>query len=1007
MYKITMQPFMKSFLFQRYIVLFSMYVLLLISCVTQKKRDEMSGLSKLYHNTTAKYNGYFNAEEIYTSSLLKVNTDMVENYTKILPIYPEMNSSRVGGVSADLDKGIEKLSVVINLHRPSKWTDDAYLLMGKSQFLKRDYENAAETFAYMVDEFDPSNTRSNNRKITQSTKSKQSKPGRPGQVANRPAKTTAPKKSSKEIVKEREAKQDERERLAKERAKAIKDRQKAAKKGQPVTRTAPPKTTPSTPPATAAQDKSTTKENTSASTKAKPTSPPPVTPKTDPEPVNDNLFAHQPAYFEGLVWLARTYQVQGNYYGALAALDDLKKKSGFSTEVLKEAYKAEAHAHLSQKDYGKAIPALLKSIELSTDGYEQGRLSFILGQVYEQTEQANQAFQAYGAVLSYKAQYEMDFNAKMKQLLLGFKAGQQSEKATMNGLENLARDQKNKEYRDQLYYAIGDIYLKQNRRAEAKENFILAAQQEVNIPERKSEPFHALAKMYFEESDYIHAYQYFDSTRSVMPRTDARYVEIQKYCDNLREISNEMASIQLTDSLIGISMLPEPERRKLAQKIKKEQEEQKAKFQSTLQANTPAISPSVNPSVSAVAGKTTFFAYEEGALKKGLRNFNSTWGNRALEDHWRRSQRSDAGVASATVDVEKVEVETNLADDELLRILVNVPRNAQELEQARDKVEQSMYKLGILFRQNLEDYSKSIESFEKLLSRYPDTRYKPEVYYYLYLNNMDLGRNEQAKVFYDRILLEFKDSKYAVSLVNPSMSESGEEDPEKKLNDYYAATFEAYHQGMFQEVVNRITQVESMFGKTNKLQAKFALLNAMSSGNLQGKEGFINALKDFVANYPNTAETTHAKELLRILYGGPVADDPKANPAAIQFFEYEPNVLHYVIVIFYNSSEAPVTPAKTSIYNFSKKYFKQSNYNYSQTAVDVANNIPVVLIRDFQTAKDAVNYYDTVKKVPNEFLAANYKYDLFVISARNWRGLLQTRNVETYREFFKGNYQRQ
>ncbi len=963
----------------------------------------MSGLSKLYHNTTAKYNGYFNAEEIYNTSVLKVNTDLVENYTKILPIYPELNSSRVGGVTADLDKGIEKLSVVINLHRPSKWTDDAYLLMGKSQFLKRDYANAVETFAYMVDEFDPSNTRSNNRKITQSTKAKKSKLGRPGQATNKPARTTEPKKSAKEITKEREDKQDERERLAKERARTIKERQKAAKKGNPVTRTTVPKTTPPTQSASETATNNTKKETTPANTKPAPPSP---TPKSEPEPTNDNLFSHQPAYYEGLVWLARTYLVQGNYYGALAALEDLKKKSGFTNEVLKEANKAEAHAHLSQKDYVKAIPALQKSIELSTDGYEQGRLSFILGQVYEQADQVGPALQAYAAVLNYKAQYEMDFNAKMKQLLLGFKGGQQTEKATMSGLENLARDQKNKEYRDQLYYAIGDIYLKQSRRAEAKENFILAAQQEVNIPERKSEPFYALAKMYFDESDYIHAYQYFDSTRSVMPRTDARYVEVQKYCENLREISNEMANIQLTDSLIGISMMPEPDRRKLAQKIKKEQEEQKAKFQSSLQANTPSSPNSVNPPITAVAGKTTFFAYDENALKKGLRNFNSTWSNRALEDHWRRSQRSDAGVSSSTVDVENVEVEANLADDELLKILVNVPRNAQELEQSRGKVEQSMFKLGILFRQNLEDYSKSIESFEKLLSRFPDTKFKPEVYYYLYLNNMDLGRSEQAKVFYGRILQEFKDSKYAVSLVNPSMPESGEEDPEKKLNAYYAATYEAYNQGMFQEVVNRITQVESMFGKTNKFQAKFALLNAMSNGNLQGKEGFINALKDFVANYPNTAETTHAKELLRILYGGPVTDDPKTNPSAIQFFEYEPNVLHYVIVIFYNSSEAPVTPAKTSIYNFSKKYFKQSNYNYSQTAVDVANNIPVVLIRDFQTAKDALNYYDTVKKVPNEFLAANYKYDLFVISARNWRGLLQTRNVETYREFFKGNYQR-
>lgn len=1001
-----MQQFMNSILFQRNISLFSICLLLIFSCVTQKKRDDTSGLSKLYHNTTAKYNGYFNADEIYTISMAKINTDLVENYTKILPIYPEMTSSRIGSVTADLDKGIEKLSVVINLHRTSKWTDDAYLLMGKSQFLKKDYENAVETFAYLVDEFDPSNTRSNNRKITSSSKSKKSKPGRPGQVSTTPAKTSAPKKSAKEIAKERKTKIEDRERIAKERAKAIKEKQKAAKKGKTAPRTTPSKT--ASPGATTSNPSSSTQNKTTTPvTKSAP--PPPVTlpvTKSEPETTNNNLFSHQPAFYAGLVWLSRTYLVQGNYYGALAALDDLKKKSGYTEEVLKDAFKAEAHAHLTQNDYAKAIPALQKTIELSSDPREQARLSFILGQINEQAEQVTQALQAYSDVLSYKAEYEMDFNAKMKKLLLAYKTGQQTEKATMSGLEVLARDQKNKEYRDQLYYAIGDIYLKQSRRPEAKENFILAAQQEVNIPERKSEPFYALAKMYFEESDYIHAYQYFDSTRNVMPRTDIRYAEVQKYCTNLRDIADEIANIQLTDSLIGISLLPEAERRKLAQKIKKEQDEKKAQLLATVNNNANNNPATINPPPGAIAGKTTFFAYDESALKKGLRNFNDKWGNRVLEDHWRRSQRSDAGVATASIDVEEVEAETSLADDELLKILVNVPRNAQELEQAKGKVEESMFKLGILFRQKLDYYSKSIESFEKLLARYPDTRHKPEVYYYLYLNNLDLGRNAQAQVFYDRILNEYKDSKYAVSLINPTVSESGDEDQDKKLAAYYAATFEAYNQGMFQEVVNRITQVEGMFGKNNKLQAKFALLNALSSGNLQGKEGFISALKDFVANYPNTPETTHAKELLRILYGGAASEENRSAPSAIQFFEYEPNVLHYLIVIFYNSSEAPVTPAKTSIYNFSKKYFKQANFNYSQTAVDVANNVPVVLIRDFQSAKDALNYFDTVKKIPNEFLPANYKYDLFVISARNWRGLLQTRNVETYREFFGQNYQR-
>ena len=156
---------------QRKYVVFSIIVFILSSCVTQKRRDDISGMSKLYQNTTAKYNGYFNANELVYLTTLKLEEQHQDNYTQLLPVYDYVDVENPAAVAPDMDQAIQKLSVVINLHRVSKWTDDSYLMMGKAQFLKHQYQDARETFEYLVDEFDPDNVK-NNRRATQDEQAK-------------------------------------------------------------------------------------------------------------------------------------------------------------------------------------------------------------------------------------------------------------------------------------------------------------------------------------------------------------------------------------------------------------------------------------------------------------------------------------------------------------------------------------------------------------------------------------------------------------------------------------------------------------------------------------------------------------------------------------------------------------------------------------------------------------------------------------------------------------------
>src|SRR5699024_6764112 len=135
----------------------SILIWLLSGCTVKKDKEDLSFLGKLYHNTTAKYNGYYNADLLMKESMAILNEDYVEDYDTLIPVYPYMANPDVENQYNTLDKVIEKVTTVSALHRQSHWLDDNYLMLGKANFLKKNYKEANAAFQYLVNNFDPAN----------------------------------------------------------------------------------------------------------------------------------------------------------------------------------------------------------------------------------------------------------------------------------------------------------------------------------------------------------------------------------------------------------------------------------------------------------------------------------------------------------------------------------------------------------------------------------------------------------------------------------------------------------------------------------------------------------------------------------------------------------------------------------------------------------------------------------------------------------------------------------
>ncbi|MCB2378745.1 hypothetical protein LGH70_14175 [Hymenobacter sp. BT635] len=131
-------------------LLFASAALLLVlfgvgACSSERK----SVVGHAYENIVARDNGFFLAREKLRAVEETLYKARINDYNRILPLFPTLDDATVGRVTADLDDIIKKASIPIQ-HRPgSDWTDDSYLLIGKSRYYKKEYEDAGKTFKYV------------------------------------------------------------------------------------------------------------------------------------------------------------------------------------------------------------------------------------------------------------------------------------------------------------------------------------------------------------------------------------------------------------------------------------------------------------------------------------------------------------------------------------------------------------------------------------------------------------------------------------------------------------------------------------------------------------------------------------------------------------------------------------------------------------------------------------------------------------------------------------------
>lgn len=129
---------------------------LVTACSTKKN----TFTRRVYHNLNAHYNAYWNGNESLKEGARELSKQAKDNYIAVLPVYNYGNQSNAQAINPNMDRAIEKASKTIQRHSMYfndkeyvKWVMYSYLMIGKANYYKQDYQAARRAFEFVADRY--------------------------------------------------------------------------------------------------------------------------------------------------------------------------------------------------------------------------------------------------------------------------------------------------------------------------------------------------------------------------------------------------------------------------------------------------------------------------------------------------------------------------------------------------------------------------------------------------------------------------------------------------------------------------------------------------------------------------------------------------------------------------------------------------------------------------------------------------------------------------------------
>jgi tetratricopeptide (TPR) repeat protein len=584
-----------------------------------------------------------------------------------------------------------------------------------------------------------------------------------------------------------------------------------------------------------------------------------------------------------LIWLMRAYIDKKDFSNALSVAEYLREQP-LTKEATRDFYITKAYLHQQNGEYLTAVAILEQTLSLMKKSPDRARLYFVAGQLYDRLGQFALANGKYKEVDKNRALYDLTFFAKMNSLQNKVLLDPKVDLSGV-GFERLLRDRKNVDLNDRIYYTMGLLSERRGKYTEAlgylQKSVAVAGTNKTQIPYTYLE----LARIHYDHlEDYESAKAYFDSTLRVLPKEVEVYPQVAERKSALDEFVKYLSIIRDEDSLQGLAQLnPLAIDKRLDEFIEKEQAENALLLQRQQEAAQAGPSAADIGTAFISGNGARWELYDPSLVTQGKSEFRRVWGNRKLEDDWRRASKDNRGETgngsqlAQTIEGNRVTPqigEAGTAEETLAMtkdspawvsrrdaLRANLPLTPDKLEESQRRKEEALYSLGKIYRFELKESEKAYSTFKRLLSEYPSTSYKEEIYYLNYLSLAD-GDSEKA-LWKDRLINEFPNSTYARLVSKTVGPDSGLAGAGGSALKTYEAIYRLYESGDYKKGLSEVEVALSQF-HGNDMEDKFALLRIFLIGKVRGKEHYVQAVNEFLHLYPKSQYLPRVKEISEV-----------------------------------------------------------------------------------------------------------------------------------------------
>ena len=760
------------------------------------------------------------------------------------------------------------------------------------------------------------------------------------------------------------------------------------------------------------------------------------------------LYATQPAiYGKARAWLAKCYIEQNWNYDAEDVIRNMLRDS-IHWRAQKEWDYTFADYYIHTGNAEQAIPYLRKVISHEMRRKQKAREWYLMGQLQASIGNKKEAYKAFRHVIRQNPPYELAFNARiaMTEVMAKDNAGKM-----ISRLKRMAASDNNKEYQDQIYYAIGNIHLSRKDTLQAITAYEKGNQKSTRNGIEKGVLLLHLGDLYWTKEKFSDARRCYGEAIGLLDKDRKDYQQLANRSKVLDELVPYTDAVQLQDSLQQLARMSEKERNAAIDRVidalkKKEKEERNRKAEeeaeSTLRqdggnfANNNNFASSNSPQKNNENSANTpangqWYFYSPLTVSQGKAQFQKLWGKRDNVDNWQRINKTvvaNAAGAEEMTDEQRDSLAQAAEQEELLKqtsdsavndphrreyYLAQIPFTPEQLAESNKLLEDGLYHAGVIFKDKLDNLPLSRKSLLRLVDNHPDYAHLDDAYYHLYLLYSRERKPEMAQTYLQKLKAEYPESQWTTLLSDPYYAENAKRGVQIE-DSLYTLTYQAFRDGEYDKV-ERNAQISRNRFPDGANRDKFLFIGGLSKLNDGDIKSCLADLKEVVSKYPDSRLSEMAGMIIngvdagRRLYGGKFDLNDVWTRRSIELNDrdstrqkgYSPERnASFVFLLAYDPDK---TNENQLLFEMAKYNFTSYMARYFDINIEDLEGLHRMQISGFNSYDEARQYANAVYQQPAiKRLLGNVR--AYVISEPNLKLLGTSHTYEEYEKFYSKHF---